>query len=62
MSPYIDGSYFTGDKAPVSILGTPFTAVIDLETMMVINKDVQSEGYGMSVDEILDAVHEANEN
>jgi hypothetical protein len=39
ISPYLDGQYFTGQSIPASIWFTPFTAVIDLETMVVLGRD-----------------------
>jgi hypothetical protein len=39
ISPYLDGQYFTGQALPVNIWFNPFTAVIDLETMVVLGRD-----------------------
>jgi len=36
LSQYFKGSYFTGQLPPIQIAFTPFTAVIDLETMTVM--------------------------
>jgi len=45
ISPYFDGSYFTGQMPPISIPYTPFCAVIDLETMEVMDKDLTQTDY-----------------
>lgn len=39
ISPYLDGQYFTGQALPANIWFNPFTAVIDLETMVVMARD-----------------------
>ena len=39
ISPYLDGQYFTGQAIPANIWFNPFTAVIDLETMVVLGRD-----------------------
>ena len=54
-----DGHYFTGEHPPVSIWATPFTAVVDLDDMVVVEKDMISEDYMMSVEEIIQAVNAA---
>jgi hypothetical protein len=59
ISDHFDGHYFTGERPPVSIWATPFTAVLDLDDMVVVNKDMISEEYMMSVDDVLAAVEEA---
>ena len=42
ISPYFDGTYFTGTMPPVPIAYTPYTAVINMRTGEVIAADVQS--------------------
>jgi hypothetical protein len=59
ISDHFDGHFFTGMHPPVSIWATPFTAVIDLDDMVVVNKDMISQDYMMSVDDVLAAVEEA---
>ena len=44
---------------PVSIWATPFTAVIDLDDMVVIDKDMVSQDYFMGIEELMAAVEEA---
>lgn len=59
ISPHLDGHYFTGQHPPVAIYATPFTAVIDLDDMVVVDKDMYSESYMMGIEEVLAAVEEA---
>jgi hypothetical protein len=60
ISPYFNGSYWTGVRPPIyGTIYTPFTAVIDLETMIVIDRDVDSTNY-MSTTDIMNAVNGAN--
>lgn len=55
ISPYFDGTYFTGTMPPISIAFTPYTAVIDMNTGTVIDMDLSTTDY-MSVADILAAV------
>jgi len=59
ISPHLDGHYFTGNHPPVSIYATPFTAVIDLDDMVVVDKDMYTESYMMTIDDVFAAVEEA---
>ena len=60
ISPYFNGSYWTGVRPPIyGTVYTPFSAVIDLETMIVIDRDVDSTNY-MSITDIMNAVNGAN--
>ena len=60
ISPYFNGSYWTGAGPPIyGSIYTPFTAVIDLETMIVIDRDVDAPNY-MSTTDIMNAVNQAN--
>jgi hypothetical protein len=54
ISPYFDGSYFTGAMPPISIAFTPYTAVVDMRTGEVLAMDTAS-AY-LSVSDILAAV------
>jgi hypothetical protein len=60
ISPYFNGSYWTGIRPPIyGTIYTPFSAVIDLETMIVLDRDVDSTNY-MSITDIMNAVNGAN--
>ena len=39
LADYMDGSFFTGTQPPISILGVPFTAIIDMENGELVLKD-----------------------
>ena len=54
ISPYFEGTYFTGAMPPISISFTPYTAVIDMNTGEVIAKDTDT--VYMTVNDILTAV------
>lgn len=57
ISPYFEGSYFTGKAPPISYSFTPYTAVVDMRNGEVIAKD--SQGAYLSTTQILAAVEEA---
>ncbi len=62
ISPYFDGSYWTGVWPQMyGTVYTPFTAVIDLETMIVIDCNVGTTDL-MSTTDIMTAVNQANSN
>lgn len=58
ISPYFDGSYFTGKSPPFSYPFFPYSAVVDMEDGTVIAMDTSS--YYLSTADILAAVQEAN--
>ncbi len=60
ISPYFNGSYWTGVVPPIyGSIYTPFSAVIDLETMIVLDRDVDASNY-MFITDIMNAVNQAN--
>ena len=60
ISPYFNGSYWTGVRPPIyGSIYTPFSAVIDLETMIVLDRDVDASNY-MFISDIMNAVNQAN--
>ena len=59
---YVSGHYFVGKQPPASIAAFPTTVIIDLETMVVINKDTYSEGYSMTINDVMAAVNQANDD
>jgi hypothetical protein len=56
---YFEGSYFSGRLPSPSALVFPFTAVIDLHDMTVIDRDTDENNL-MTVQDILDALDQAN--
>jgi hypothetical protein len=58
ISPYFNGSYFTGQAPPFYYPFTPYSAVVDMEDGTVISMDTTS--YYLSTGDILDAVQQAN--
>jgi hypothetical protein len=58
ISQYFDGSYFTGEVPEFYYAYTPYTAVIDLETVEVIAKDDGVGGF-LDLDDIMYAVNQA---
>jgi hypothetical protein len=54
ISPYFDGTYFTGTMPPISISFTPYTAVINMRTGQVIAMDTDTTY--LTVPDILAAV------
>jgi hypothetical protein len=59
ISPYFDGSYFTGTMPPISIPYTPFVGVVDLENMEVIGRDNTETDYLMP-SEVVSLCQQAN--
>jgi hypothetical protein len=59
IGPYVDGSYFTGQAPPISMPFTPYTAVLDMETMEVL--DMETGSYYMTTADILTAVNGAGD-
>ena len=55
ISPYFAGTYFTGTMPSISVMYTPYTAVIDMNTGEVIAKD-GDDAPSLTVDAILTAV------
>lgn len=58
----MDGHYFVGEMPPPSIVAFPTTAVVDLETMVVIDRDMHSTGDSLTIEDVLAAVHAANDD
>jgi len=58
ISPYFDGSYFTGQAPPIYYPFTPYSAVVDMEDGTVIAMDTSS--VYLSTGDILSAVQQAN--
>jgi hypothetical protein len=65
---YLDGNYFSGEIPPIPgddfVGNAPVTAIIDLETMTVINRDYYG-GHGdytqqITIDDVLLAVEQAD--
>jgi hypothetical protein len=54
ISPYFDGTYFTGTAPPISYTFFPYTAVIDMRNGEVIAKD--TDAAFLTVPDILAAV------
>ena len=58
ISPYFDGSYFTGQSPPITYPFFPYSAVIDMEDGTVIAMDTSSSY--LTTTQILNAVQQAN--